>query len=170
MFSKNRKQFGKIVNFSILLFVLISLILPVLSPWIFSNFSLIGQNISQRLDLAFISGQMVAQKFLTGEGLGTFIVNIPMYKGIFTYSWLLQPVHNIFLLIFAEVGIFGLLAFTYLIFKTVGVLLKDSKIYLLLPLVFILFTGLFDHYTLTLQQNILLFSVFIGISFHDKMS
>lgn len=170
LFSKNKKHFGSIVNISILLFILVSLLLPVFSPWIFSNFSSIGQNISQRLDLAFISGQMIAQKFLTGEGLGTFIVNIPMYKGVFTYSWLLQPVHNIFLLVFAEIGIFGLLAFTYILFKAVSVLLKDKRIYLLLSLIFILFTGLFDHYTLTLQQNILLFSVFIGISFHAKMS
>lgn len=170
LFSKNRKHFGNIVNISILLFILVSLLLPVFSPWIFSNFSSIGQNINQRLDLAFISGQMIAQKFLTGEGLGTFIVNIPMYKGVFTYSWLLQPVHNIFLLVFAEIGIFGLLLFTYLIFKALSVLLKDKWTHLLLPLIFILFTGLFDHYTLTLQQNILLFSVFIGISFHAKMS
>jgi hypothetical protein len=60
----------------------------------------------------------------------------------------------------------GLLAFCFLIYKTLVNQLKMKKLYLVLPLVFILFTGMFDHYTLTLQQNAILFGVFIGLSFH----
>lgn len=167
LFSKNKKSFKWIVFVSCLFFVVGSLILPLVSPWVIKTFPLIGQNIYQRLDLAFIAGQVINQNFLIGEGLGTFISNIPTYKGIFSYSWLLQPVHNIFLLVFAETGIVGLLAFCYLIFKVLFNQLKREKIYFLLPFMLILFTGLFDHYTLTLQQNMLLFGVFVGLSFND---
>jgi hypothetical protein len=170
LFSKNRKCFGGIVNFSFLIFILCSLVLPILSPWILSLFPGVGQNISQRLDLAFIAGQVIGDRFLTGSGIGTFILNIPIFKGIFTYSWLLQPVHNIFLLVLTEMGAFGLLVFVYLFVKTFNILIKNKRLYLLLPLIFISFTGLFDHYTLTLQQNILLFSIFIGISFNDRIA
>ncbi len=170
LFSKNKQHFKWVVVMYLFLSILGSLLLPLASPWILKIFPLIGQNISQRLDLSYIAGKMVSQKFLTGEGLGTYIVNLPTFKGIFSYSWLLQPVHNVFLLVFSEVGIFGLLIFCFLIYKTLINQLKTKTLYLLLPLIFILFTGLFDHYTLTLQQNFLLFSVFIGLSFHGKMA
>lgn len=156
LFSRNKKMFKKVVVGYLFLSIVGSLLLPLLSPWILKEFPTIGQNISQRIDLSYIAGKMISQRFLIGEGLGTFI----------SHSWLLQPVHNIFLLAFAETGIFGLLAFCFLIYKTIISQIKNKVLYLLLPLIFILFTGLFDHYTLTLQQNILLFSVFMGLSFH----
>jgi O-antigen ligase len=170
LFSGNRKPFKWIVVVYLFLSIVGSLLLPLSAPWILKTFPLVGQNISQRLDLVYIAGSMVSQRFLLGEGLGTFIVNLPVFKGIFSYSWLLQPVHNIFLLVFSEAGILGLLAFCFLIYKVLVAQLKTKTLFLLLPLIFILFTGLFDHYTLTLQQNILLFSIFIGLSFHARMA
>lgn len=166
LFSRNKRAFKWIVIFYLFLSTVGSLLLSLTSPWILRMFPLVGQNVSQRLDLAYIAGKMASQSFLIGKGLGTFIVNLSTFKGIFSYSWLLQPVHNIFLLVFSETGIMGLLAFCFLIYKTLVSQLKTKKLYLLLPLVFILFTGMFDHYTLTLQQNAILFSVFIGLSFH----
>jgi O-antigen ligase len=167
LFSRNQKSFKGVVISSFLLFVIGSLFLPLVAPWIIKTFPLVGQNVYQRLDLAFIAGQVINSNFLIGEGLGAFISNIPTYKGIFSYSWLLQPVHNIFLLVFAETGIIGLLAFCYVIFKVLINQLRDKRIYILLPFLLILFTGLFDHYTLSLQQNMLLFGVFVGLSFND---
>jgi len=164
LFSKNKKPFKWIVVAYLFLSIIGSLLLPLTSPWILRTFLLLGQNISQRFDLAYIAGRMIGQRFLVGEGLGTFIVNLP------TFSWLLQPVHNVFLLVFSETGILGLLAFCFLIYKTLINQVKTRTLYLLLPLVFILFTGLFDHYTLTLQQNILLFGVFIGLSFNGRIA
>ena len=170
LFSGNRKPFKWIVAIYLFLSIVGSLLLPLSAPWILKTFPSVGQNISQRLDLVYIAGSMVSQRFLLGEGLGAFIVNLSVFKGIFSYSWLLQPVHNLFLLVFSETGILGLLAFCFLIYKTLVTQLKTKTLFLLLPLIFIIFTGLFDHYTLTLQQNMLLFSIFIGLSFHAKMA
>ncbi len=168
LLSKNKKYFNKIINLSLIMFILASILLPILSPWILKNSTNLGQEIVQRLNLAYISGQMINQKFLIGQGLGTFIVNIPEQLGMISFSWLLQPVHNIYLLVFSEVGIVGLLFFSYLIYKASKGLLLNKKIYLLIPLVFILFTGLFDHYSLTLQQNTFLLAFIIGNSLSAK--
>jgi O-antigen ligase len=173
--SGDKKVLTKIVLIGFFLSVVASLTLPLVSPWILESFPIFGQNISQRLDLAYIAGLMISQRFLIGKGLGSFIVNIPAYKGIFSFgyyahSWLLQPVHNIFLLVFSELGILGLLAFCFLLYKILSRQLNIRIIYLLLPFIFILFTGLFDHYTITLQQNLLLFSVFIGISINARIA
>lgn len=168
LLSKNKKYFNKIINLSLIMFILVSILLSILSPWILKNSTNLGQEIVQRLNLAYISGQMINQKFLIGQGLGTFIVNIPEQLGIISFSWLLQPVHNIYLLVFSEVGMVGLLLFSYLIYKTSKGLLLNKKIYLLIPLVFILFTGLFDHYSLTLQQNTFILAFIIGNSLSAK--
>jgi hypothetical protein len=161
LFSNNKKLFKWVILVFLFLSVIGSLILPLMSPWILRAFPLIGQNISQRLDLAYLAGKTASQAFLVGEGLGTLIY----------YSRLLQPVHNIFLLVFSETGIVGLLFFCFLFYKTLVNQLKTKTLYLLLPLIFILFTGLFDHYWLTLQQNLLLVSILFGLSFkppHQK--
>jgi O-antigen ligase len=170
LFSKNKGFFRRAVITSFFLLVLGSLLLPLLSPWFLERFPFVGQNIGERLDLAYLAGKMISQRFLIGVGLGTFIVNLPLFKGIFSYSWLLQPVHNIFLLVLSETGIVGLLIFCFAVYKTLVTQLKSKTLYLILPVLFILFTGLFDHYTLTLQQNMLLFSIFMGISFNVKMA
>ena len=164
LFSKNRKTFKLMVVTSFFISIVGSLLMPIFSPRVIQIVPKVAQNIGQRLDLAYIAGKMISQRFLLGEGLGTFVVNIPAFKGIFSYLWLLQPVHNIFLLVFSETGIFGILLFCLIIYKTLARQLQNKQIYLLLPLIFIVFTGLFDHYTLTLQQNTLLFSLLIGLS------
>ena len=170
LFHQNKELFSPFVKLLFFSFVVISLLLPVMSPWIMSNVGGLGQSTSQRLDLAYISGQMIEKNFLLGQGLGTFIIGIPVFKGLFTYSWILQPVHNIYLLTFAETGILGLLLFVYFVYKLIINVLKRNELLFLIPIFFILFTGLFDHYSLTLQQNLLLFAVFIGCSLHVKMT
>ncbi len=144
--------------------IIFSLLMPVLSPNILENIRPIANNISERLDLAYTAGSMIGQRFLYGVGLGTFIINVPGHRGEYIYSWLLQPVHNIYLLVLSEVGIFGLLFFCLFLYKLIRKALSTRKFYLAFSFVFLIFTGMFDHYSLTLQQNILLFSLFAGLT------
>lgn len=170
LFYQNKRFFTQFVKLLFLLFIVASLLLPIASPWMVSNIGGLEQSTRQRLDLAYISGQMIEKNFLLGQGLGTFIVGIPAFRGLSTYSWILQPVHNIYLLVFAETGILGLMFFVYFLHKVLLNALKKENLLLLIPIFFILFTGLFDHYSLTLQQNSFLFAIFIGCSLHAKMA
>lgn len=141
--------------------VLLSLLAPISSEQILRVISLPSE-ISQRLDLSFLSGKMISDRFFFGEGLNTFIVNSVKFSGTQSYIWLLQPVHNIFLLIFSETGILGLLAFVFLAFKVIVFSLKKRLYYFSAVLFFVLFTGSLDHYWLTLQQNLLLLGFISG--------
>lgn len=146
--------------------IVTSLSLPLLVPKVFLLTHTLGKSINERLDLAYISGDIIANNLLFGSGLNTFITNLPSYKGISSYVWNLQPVHNIFLLIFSETGILFLLIYIILYSK----LLVKSDIMYQLVFIFIIVTGTFDHYWLTLQQNMLLFSIIIGLSLRTKTS
>lgn len=125
------------------------------------NYSLLIINwsdrfITHRLELINTSWQMIKNNFWFGVGLNNFIPNLVKVSNKFINAWELQPVHNIFLLVFSETGILGLLAFGYLLLAG---LTTNSY-----GLIAVLFSGLSDHYWLTLQQNMLLFTYVLALS------
>lgn len=118
--------------------------------------------IDQRLELAYVSGKMVSERFWVGEGFNAFISNLPRFKTPSGYIWFLQPVHNIYLLLFSELGILGLVIFFIFISYGVLKLVRSNNRQVLYPILFILTSGLFDHYWLTLQQNVILMFLFFS--------
>lgn len=161
----NKKVFG-----FLLIFVFVSSFYFSISPkpLLESKISL-TQSSRERLELGNVSGKIFSENWITGIGLNTFIIN-SVYYGISENSvWLLQPVHNIYLLIFTEVGILGIGLFYHLIYKLLANNTKTKNTWGVLIIVFVLVTGLFDHYWFTIQQNMLLLSLFFGISFREKI-
>lgn len=158
------KSKTKVFLIKIFLFIsiLFSLSLPLFSRTLYFETKSLGESFYLRADFNFIAGEMIAERPLLGEGLGTFVSNVNRFKGLYSYQWWLQPVHNIFLLLFAEVGIFGGLLLVGLPFF----FLKNERVnkVIVTILLFVLFTGLFDHYWLTLQQNLFLLAYVLGYS------
>jgi len=115
----------------------------------FLTFDFSERFITHRIELIKASLQIIKENFWLGVGLNNFIPNLVKVSNTYLNSWELQPVHNIFLLIFSETGIIGLYALCSMLY--VGLMAYS------LPLMAILITGLSDHYWITLQQNILLF-------------
>lgn len=148
--------------------ILLSIITPVIANLAVPFLNTFPENVYQRLDLAIVSGKLVGQRFLFGEGLNSFIFAATKIKGTISYSWLMQPVHNIYLLVLSEVGIVGLLCIAYLFYKLLFKNLVANNITLILCLIFIIVTGFADHYWLTLQQNILLLAVVFGLSLSSR--
>lgn len=112
------------------------LLLPLLIPG--SPDSLIG-----RSDLIRTSLDMIYSNPLFGTGLGNFV------------RLSSQPVHNVFLLALAELGIPLFLLFGYLIIKSLKRLEKPL-------LAVIIITALNDHYWWTIPQMQLLFTLFLA--------
>jgi O-antigen ligase len=105
---------------------------------------------------------MFWQNPLLGVGVNNFYNNINLFKD---NVFLIQPVHNIFLLILSETGIIGLVGFLFILLKSFLSILKKQNKYLLFSLLAIIFLGMFDHYFLTLQQGQLMLAFIIGASF-----
>lgn len=170
LFITTRKvKLMKNISLSIYGFViLLSIITPVIANLALPFLNTFPENVYQRLDLAIVSGKLVGQRFLFGEGLNSFIFAATKIKGTISYSWLMQPVHNIYLLVLSEVGIVGLLCIAYLFYKLLFKNLVANNITLILCLIFIIVTGFADHYWLTLQQNILLLAVVFGLSLSSR--
>ena len=150
LFIKNKKYLSRISICLLLIIIISSLFMPIVSERILSGISF-DKNISERLTLSIISGKTISQNFWLGTGLNTFTISMTRIKPLITSSWLLQPVHNIFLLTLSEAGIFGLLLLILYFYKSI-------KVFPLI-FIFILITGFFDHYWLDSQQNLLLLAL-----------
>lgn len=114
-----------------------------------------SEEILQRAELNFAAGKIISQSPVWGIGLGTFISRLPTVLAR-NPIWFLQPVHNIFLLVAAECGLVGLLFFVYLLSKNINT--KNA-----LAVIAIVLTGLFDHYSISIFQNMMFAALVLAI-------
>jgi len=114
------------------------------------------QSFTTRHFLLLPAFKMIVNDLLLGVGLKQFIPNLATYLPASQISYAtLQPVHHTFVLMFAELGLLGVLVITKIIWAPLSRLIKDKKArpYLLDLFGIILLTGSLDHYWWTLPQN-----------------
>lgn len=76
-----------------------------------------------------------------------------------------QPVHNIFILIFAESGVFAFILFMALTLVLAKQLVySNKKTFLVLPFLAVVVLGSFDHYLVTSQQGLLFLMLVFGLT------
>lgn len=166
IFGRREKYLTKGGIYLLFFAVVASLILPIISDNLATKE--ISENIYKRLVLAEAAGRVFASSPLWGIGLGNFIPNLPSLGILPEISWWLQPVHNIFLLTLAEGGIVGLFLLVALFAKSFS--FSPKNVWKVAPaLLVIILTGCADHYWLTLQQNQLLLSLLLGLSFRQDI-
>lgn len=120
--------------------------------------------LQKRVELLKNSLVIFLQHPFFGVGMGNYL---NAQKDFFSHYpfFFNQPVHNIVLLFMTEAGLLlGLYSLAVLI-KTV---LRNISLSLLYCILVVLATGMFDHYWITLQQNILLMGVFSGILINKR--
>ena len=116
-------------------------------------------SVFKRLELIKNSISLILKYPITGVGIGNYLIAQDKLVGV-SNIFPPQPVHNIIFLLVAEVGIFLGIAILLFIVKYFYPFRKyDSFI---LCFFVILITGFFDHYWMTLQQNILVLAVVFG--------
>lgn len=127
---------------------------------------------------------------VVGSGMGQFVLGMQNYSKQVLDFWQFQPVHNVFLLIWSELGIVGLVLFLFFIlkilwgknvprgtFSSVGVeqSVKQTwnnsiQVYskaILLGLTFIMF---FDHYLWNIQQGQILLWMTMGLVVASRLN
>ncbi|HAR99501.1 MAG TPA: hypothetical protein DEA89_02510 [Candidatus Moranbacteria bacterium] len=136
--------------------------------------SLLIKSLGERLFYLGASYEMFLSHPFIGVGAGQLVFNLMEIPNI--QVWQFQPVHNVFLLILNEFGIFILSGFLYFIFK-LSKLIKNVprgtitilSIFVNAILVAFIFIMLFDHYFWDIQQGqILLWMTFGLIASQNK--
>ncbi len=109
-----------------------------------------------------------------GVGLGNFTFVIPDFTALKLAPWQYQPVHNAYMLMLNEIGIFGALSFIGIfVTSSIAVFIKMKKHTgklkilgaVLLAIITSLFVvGMFDHYIVSLYHGMALLFLTIAIS------
>jgi len=112
------------------------------------------------------SRDIIKDNILFGTGIGNYITQtIKERKN--DYFWTFQPVHNTFLLVLAEIGIFGFLFFT-LFLAWIVFYSFEKKEFLNLSILIILFIiMLYDHWLWSLHFGIMFFWLVMGLLFKN---
>jgi len=121
--------------------------------------------IDKRIELMKNSITIIFHYPIFGVGLRSYLIEQAKFPSQF-YLFFNQPVHNIFLLFFSELGIIGGGILSFIILSSIRNLIKLAP-YLIMIIVF---TGFFDHYWLTLQQNFLLIGLITGVTLSRGVS
>jgi hypothetical protein len=126
-----------------------------------------SESVQKRITLIQDSLKIILNYPLLGVGLGNYIIAQSTFPIAYSY-YFLQPVHNIFLIFLAETGIPLCIIVAYFIFRFGKTLIQKHGQIAVSLLLIIGVTGFFDHYWITLQQNMLLLPVVFGLLKNQK--
>ena len=121
----------------------------------------------QRLTGYTESFEVIRNNLWLGAGLGNYTNELqkiyPNYSG-----WVYQPVHNVYLLMFSEIGVVGviliiILLSCYLVRRSKVSKSPESKVFVFIFLCFYVFMFMFDHLWWTLSSGMLLTFLILGI-------
>ncbi len=124
----------------------------------------------QRIEYFSEAGKILSEYWTTGVGIGNYTLAIYNQIDSGRAVWDYQPVHNIYILIFAELGIAGIFIFfffiIYILWLTAKKLVAGNNknlIFASAALLLLLLVGLFDHYLWTLYFGVMLLWFSLGL-------
>jgi len=94
--------------------IIVAVFLTILG---FNINSLLFKSLNERLLYLNVSRETIVANPIVGLGMGQFVAEMQKYSSVFLANWQYQPVHNVFLLIWSELGIIGLVLFILLLWK-----------------------------------------------------
>ncbi len=152
-----RRQAGLIILLIILLFTGLGWqYKQLLSARFLGNTRLEEKSVTERLDYFNYSQEIIADNFLLGTGVGNY--TLALQEKLENKSpWFYQPVHNVFVLIAAEVGTIGLTFFLLLLGYIFWYSYRRKNWLGLSVLIAIIITMLVDHWWWSLHFGVLFF-------------
>jgi O-antigen ligase len=159
---RSTKEFKINFRFLTLLISVVALatIILINNTSFFSN-----QSLEERELYKIVSYETISEHPITGVGIGQFILNEYSINSKLE-SWKYQPVHNVYLLVFSELGIVGFIIFFLFLISIFLMIRKDEQRerYRILTLLLIyciilsfIIISLFDHYFWDIKQGTLIF-------------
>lgn len=151
-----------------LLLILGAAVSPLVIVRLSSIFTFDTLAVLRREELSSYAIKLFMENPLSGIGLNNFINVLAADQVLVGTSRILQPAHNIFLLVLAETGMFGLSGILGLSGIAFWQNFRKTDVFsriLLGNLFVIIFLGFFDHYFLTLPQGQRLLFMILGLSY-----
>jgi len=126
------------------------------------------KSLSERYSYTEQAINLIKDNWVTGVGLGQYTLVLHQNDGRNFPAWFFQPVHNIYLLIFAELGVLGFALFIAFIlqalWQSIKVRVNETDYIWQSASLAMLFIGFFDHYLWTHYFGLILFFIIFGLA------
>jgi len=155
-------------RFLVLMFFSAVMVLIVVIPYqdlcrvrIEATSRLENKSVTERLSYVQEAKELWSQNWVTGVGVGNYLLALEKKASVKKAAWDYQPVHNVFLLLGAESGIFTVLFFVSFLF----ILITKNRREVFAPALFatILVLMLFDHWLISLPFGIIFLFLILGL-------
>ncbi|MCK5510312.1 O-antigen ligase family protein [Candidatus Parcubacteria bacterium] len=165
-----KDRFGQI---QILKIILVSSVLFFILFTSFQNLVLVrvkgGSRLEQKSNIERLDSNKAAvdifkDNWLIGVGMGNYTTELAKINPSHP-AYFYQPTHNAYLLIAAEIGIFGIALFLYLILYISYSILKSEKIYKTPLIIALIILLTFDHWLWSLHFGVLFLFFALGFVF-----
>lgn len=158
-----RKRFcmGQVTKIALLLLIILASAVIIFKP---DTNSLLFKSFSERLFYVNVSRETIANNPMIGVGMGQFVPSMQKYSQIFISGWQYQPVHNVFLLIWSELGVVDLILFILILWKMFRVKQSSGNVIFKGILLGFIFIALFDHYLWDIQQGQIMLWLVLGLT------
>lgn len=111
-----------------------------------------------RVELLRSSWEVLKDNYILGTGIGNYVRGMEDYIPITSGGIsLIQPVHNIFVLLLVELGVFGFLIYFYILFRLLIKNIGKFTIFKLMVIISVLGIGFWDHFLISLPQGLMMF-------------
>lgn len=158
--SFRRRAIAKLFIVLVFMFLLVGLAQPSLMfGRLFQEGRLETMSVQERKISLGVGWTLIKEKIFVGRGLSNYTYTL-WEKFPDTIGFYFQPIHNVFLQIWAEGGLITFLFLLFFVFRS----LKKLK-----PLMILFFVlGMFDHYLVSLPFGLYLVSLSFGLNTGDK--
>lgn len=133
--------------------------------------------LDERLLFSEVAVNMIRDNLWYGVGAGNFVVMMPKYSVFVLAPWLFQPVHNVFMLLLAEIGVPGVLLvlgvgiiLMKMLVDSMWRIIRSDRYYwknywaLMLAL---LVLAMLDHYLYTSWSGQVMMALIAGLIWYD---
>lgn len=172
----NKGKF-KIFHVVIPLILAIGLSIGILAPYLSTRTTVSDNAVKERLFYNEIGERIVHDQPGLGVGLGTSVLHMKQYSDTELEPWEVQPIHNFYIISWAEWGIGAILFLTLILYPIIALFKRNidpwNMVLLAIGISFLVLF-LFDHYFYTIWPTQLLLWLFVGLQlkslFHMKQA
>jgi O-antigen ligase len=174
LYHRKKSQIRKLLSFMLVFAIIGSLFLfsflDLTANRISANSRLEKKSINERLTFIQESRELILQKPLLGTGIGNYTSTLIKNKKSTEEIWHFQPVHNVYLLIFSELGAIGFSLFLFIIIFIIWDFLESFKkedtnrVIFSVIVMSLLILSLFDHWVWTSHLGIIIFWILLSFS------
>lgn len=168
LFKKEKWPLGRLAALMVFSLLLTSLIVFSYKDLFLTRFEVSSRleqkSLIERNEQLTLNKELLADNWLIGLGLGNYnrvLREKDLSQGVKKADWEYQPVHNSFLLILSEVGVF---AFIFFIAALISIFYRGrEEAFAWSLMISLIFLMLFDHWLISLPFGLIFFFFVLGI-------